>query len=301
MQLNAPAVRAPRLATRVRARLGSLHWQLHARLVYRAAATYVVMAAGAIEFTDVLVHTLRQLPAESPRFVTLVALAGFPFAVVGAWFFEVRRDRAGRATAGTDEAKDDRPAAAAPPAGFINNLHAQPTPFVGRERELATVAEALARPGCRLVTVTGPGGVGKTRLALEAADRALPGFAHGVCVVPLAGIGAVDLIAPAVAAALRVPLSGQDDPGQRVVEYLREKRLLLVMDNFEHLTEGAPLVSQVLQSAPGVRVLATSRERLGVPGEHLVALHGMETADGAGDGDALRLFVEGARRVKPGF
>ncbi|HET7229604.1 MAG TPA: tetratricopeptide repeat protein [Longimicrobium sp.] len=304
MHLRIPAARAPGLA-RLRARLGSLHWQLHVRLVYRAAATYAVAAAGTLQLADVLSDALH-LPGGTVATLAVAFAAGFPVAVVGAWFFEVRRDRAGRAKA-VEAAQAAAPAegagaAPAAPPGYVNNLHAQPTPFIGRTRELEAVEQALARPGCRLVSVTGPGGVGKTRLALEAAGRALPHFAHGACVVPLAGVRAAELIAPAVAAALRLPLTGNDDPRRRVLEYLREKRLLLVMDNFEHLAGAAPLVGQVLQAAPGVRVLVTSRERLGLGAEQLVPLQGMEA--GAGDeedGDAVLLFMEGARRVLPGF
>jgi len=302
MQLHAPAARTPRLSA-LRTRLGSLHWQLHARLVYRAAATYAVVAAGTIQLAEVLSGALN-LPDGTVRGVVIAFAGGFPFAVAGAWFFELRRDRAGRAATQGVAADTTADTAAAAPAGYVNNLHPQPTPFVGRGCELEAVAEALGRPGCRLVSITGPGGVGKTRLALEAAGRALPDFAHGACVVPLAGVRATELIAPAVAAALRLPLSGGDDPRARVLEYLREKRLLLVLDNFEHLAGAAPLVGQVLQAAPGVRVLVTSRERLGLAAEQLVPLQGMEVAsagDQGRDGDAERLFMEGARRVIPGF
>ena len=296
MQLDAPATRAPRPG--LRARLGSLHWQLHARLVYRAAATYVGAAAGAIQLTDSLSGAL-QLPGGTVRILAAFSAAGFPLAVAFAWLFEVRRDRAGRAE---PIATPTATIEATPPAGYVNNLHAQPTPFVGRRTELAAVAAAIGRPGCRLLTITGPGGVGKTRLALEAAGAALAGFAHGVCVVPLAGVRSAGLIASAIASALRLPLSGSDDPRARVLDYLREKRLLLVMDNFEHLTDGAALLGQLLQAAPGVRALVTSRERLGLAGEQLLPLQGMEIGAAEGDeGDAVRLFVEGARRVLPGF
>ncbi|HEX8244039.1 MAG TPA: AAA family ATPase, partial [Longimicrobium sp.] len=293
MQLNAPAMRTP-LTARLRAHAGALHHQLRRRQVYRTLAAYVVAAAGTIQLGDVLSHVLP-LPPHTAQFLVIAAAAGLPLALAGAWLFNVRRERA---AAQPPEALAAPPAL---PAGYVNNLREQPTPFVGRHRELDAVAQALARPGSRLVTVTGPGGMGKTRLALEAARRALPEFAHGVCVVPLAGVRSPELIAPAVAASLGMTLSAREDPSARVLEYLREKRLLLVLDNFEHLTGGAPLVGQVLQAAAGVRALVTSRQRLGLAGEQLVPLEGMEVAGDEDGGDAVRLFLEGARRVRPGF
>ena len=297
MQPSTSAAPAPRPHV-IRRRLGSLHAQLHARSVYRTAAGYAVAAAGAIQLGEVLSHTLP-LPADTTWYLVVGSLAGFPLVLTGSWLFEVRRDRRARAAA---PGEPDPPPEPPPPAAYVDNLLPQPTPFVGRAAELAALAARLAEPGGRLVTITGPGGMGKTRLALEAAAGARPGFTHGVCVVPLAGVRSVELVAPAIAAALRLSPAGREDPLAPVLDFLREKRLLLLFDNFEHLTEGAELVGRLLAAAPGVRALVTSRERLGLPGELLFPLHGMDAAGGGGGGgDAVALFLEGARRVQPGF
>src|SRR6202008_531663 len=103
----------------------------------------------------------------------MASVVGLPVTIAGSWVFELRRARRGSAPA--------PPADPPPPAAYVSNLPPQPTPLLGREREVAALAARLADPAARLVTLTGPGGVGKTRLALEAAGHALPGFAHGVC------------------------------------------------------------------------------------------------------------------------
>lgn len=294
MQPTLFAVRAPRLQM-IRGFFTRLHAQLRVRSVYRVTAAYVVAAGGAIQLASSLAD---DLPGGTVRFLALGSAAGLPLVLAGSWLFEVRRDRRARAARPPDAEPEPEPPPAPPAATFVNNLLPQPTPFVGRARALAALLARLEEPGGRLVTITGAGGMGKTRLALEAAARAFPGFANGVCVVPLAGVRGVELIAPAIATALRLSPAGGGDPLTPVLDFLREKRLLLLFDNFEHLTEGAELVGRLLAAAPGVRALATSRERLGLPGELLFPLQGMEVD---GEGDAVALFLEGARRVRPGF
>jgi predicted ATPase len=294
MQPPAPAVRASR-ASRLGERLGALNAQLYARSVYRATATYFVACAGAIQLTDVLAHNLH-FPRGTVFYMVAASVAGLPVTIAASWMFEVRRGRRAGAPVPAPEP--------ALPAAYVDNLPPQPTPFVGRERELAALQLRLDDRAGRLVTLTGPGGAGKSRLALQAAARALPGFAHGVCVVPLADVGSAELIAPAAAAALRLPPAGGEDALLPVLDFLREKRLLLVLDDFGHVAEGAAVVGRILAAAPGVHALVTSRGRLGVPGELLFALGGMAAAGpdgGAGDGEAVRLFLDGARRVLPGF
>ncbi|MFL5540965.1 MAG: ATP-binding protein [Longimicrobiaceae bacterium] len=298
MQPTLSAVRAPRLQV-IRGLVARLHAQLRGRSVYRTAAAYAVAAAGTIQLGDVLRNSLN-LPGQTTLVLFVGSLAGFPVVIAASWLFEVRRDRA-RALRPTGDEPDPAPQPSLP-ASYVDNLLPQPTPFVGRERELTALLARLEEPGGRLVTILGAGGMGKTRLALEAAARALSGFANGVCVVPLAGVRSVELIAPAIATALRLSPAGGVNPLAPVLDFLREKRLLLLFDNFEHLTEGAELVGRLLAAAPGVRALVTSRERLGLPGELLFPLHGM-MVDGEGEdgGDAVALFLEGARRVRPAF
>ena len=162
------------------------------------------------------------------------------------------------------------------------------TPLIGRVSERATLFARLTDPACRLVTLVGPGGVGKTRLALELARALMPGmpgspFAEGVFFVPLAALSPNDLLtdtpAIVVAAALGLVLSGPDSATIQVRNYLREKALLLVFDNFEHLVAEAIRLHDLLQAAPAVKILVTSRELLALQGEWLVELAGLPFPD----------------------
>jgi predicted ATPase/predicted Ser/Thr protein kinase len=193
-----------------------------------------------------------------------------------------------------------------------HNLPAQPTPFVGREGELTELARLLADPGVHLLTILGAGGMGKTRLALEAGAAQLDGFAHGVYFVPLAPLRSVEAIGPAVADSVgfsfRADAEGgaQADPRRQLLDYLQSKHLLLIMDNFEHLPDGAEWVTAILETAPDVKVLTTSRTRLNTQGEQVFYLGGMEFPDWETPEDALeysavKLFLQSARRVQPGF
>ncbi|MCI0521576.1 MAG: tetratricopeptide repeat protein, partial [Chloroflexi bacterium] len=200
-----------------------------------------------------------------------------------------------------------------------HNLPLQPTPFVGREMELAEIRRLLDDPDCRLLTLVGLGGSGKTRLALQAAAGWLDKMPDGVFFVPLASLSAAEFIVPAIVDALRLPLSQRGVEPQEVagetggalqalfLNYLRDKRLLLVLDNFEHLLEGAGLVEAILNSAPGTRLLLTSRERLGLRGEWALEVSGLPypLADAAlaayQDYDAVQLFLQNARRSWLGF
>ena len=180
------------------------------------------------------------------------------------------------------------------------------TPFIGRERDLAALDRLLSDPQVRLLTILAVGGMGKTRLAIEAATRLVDRFPHGAHFVYLAPLQAVAAIPAALAQALDLPAKEGVSPEQQVLNFLREKRLLLVLDNFEHLLEGADLVSQILQTAPGVQVLATSRLPLNLQGEHRYHLAGMayptsELPGEALDYSAVKLFVQGARRALPSF
>jgi predicted ATPase/DNA-binding CsgD family transcriptional regulator len=176
-------------------------------------------------------------------------------------------------------------------------LPAESTTFVGRKRELAETKALLS--AARMVTLTGTGGVGKTRLALRAAEQARRGFPDGVCLVELASVPSPDLVAGTVATAFGLR-DAADDPAAALGKFLRAKRLLLVLDNCEHVVEScANLVGGVLDAAPGVRVLATSRTPLGVPGEHVSRVRPLEVPEVDGPGaaaelDAVVLFADRA-------
>ncbi|HET8630434.1 MAG TPA: BTAD domain-containing putative transcriptional regulator [Thermomicrobiales bacterium] len=196
--------------------------------------------------------------------------------------------------------------AAAPRAAARPALPPQPGPLIGRERELAALAARLADPACRLVTLIGPGGIGKTRLAIQVAVGQEATFADGACFVALAPVHPPRFLAPAIAGALGLSAQGQQDPQEHLLDALGEREALLVLDNFEHLLDGASLVAAILARAPDVKVLVTSRERLALGEEWVfpvegLAVPGEDEAGAPDDYDAVRLFVERARKVQAGF
>jgi predicted ATPase/transcriptional regulator with XRE-family HTH domain len=209
------------------------------------------------------------------------------------------------------------PSASSPPPSLSrerNNLPAQLTPLIGREREVGEVCALLRWPEVRLVTLTGPGGIGKTRLALQAAAELLDDFADGASFVSLAPIAEVAFMVPAIAEALGFVFSGQTTPKDQLLDYLSQKQLLLVLDNFEHLLDGAELLSDIVRQAPGVVVLATSRERLQLHEEWLYEVQGLSYPTGTDTTAAtakipeafstyaaVQLFVQRARQTQAGF
>lgn len=190
--------------------------------------------------------------------------------------------------------------------GPNHNLPVQSTRFVGREAELVELGRLLADQNVRLVTILGVGGMGKTRLALEAGARQLEHFQHGVYFVALGGVQAVEEIETATVQALGFSFYEGREPRQQLLDYLREKKMLLIFDNFEHLLGGKSLVGDILHAASNVELLSTSRVRLGLPEEHLFHLSGMDFPTWEPPADALeysavKLFLQSARRVRPGF
>jgi predicted ATPase/DNA-binding CsgD family transcriptional regulator len=184
-----------------------------------------------------------------------------------------------------------------------HNLPAATTPFVGRELELADLAELLAHEDIRLVTILAPGGMGKTRLALEAAKSHLPRFRNGIYFIPLVQLRAVDNIIPTIAASLNVQLSTSADPTAPLLNYLRDKTILLVLDNFEYLLDGASLITMLLEAAPGLKIVVTSRERLNLRGETVYALGGMALPTGATRTEtlncsAVQLFIQRVQMMR---
>lgn len=189
------------------------------------------------------------------------------------------------------------------------------TPFVGRQHEYTQIIALLCDPACHLVSISGPGGVGKTRLALEAAGglgaAGTQRFSDGIFFVSLSTLQAHesidDLLAAAIASALSLPLSGEDSPSEEVRQYLRERATLLVLDNAEHLLTIAPLLSRLLQDAPSLVLLVTSREPLHMPGEWNIILEGLQfpsdwqPALDLKQYDAVELFSELARMQLPDF
>jgi predicted ATPase/DNA-binding SARP family transcriptional activator len=209
-----------------------------------------------------------------------------------------------------------------------NNLPAPLAPFVGRERELAQIAERLQDPACRLLTLVGLGGSGKTRLALEAAEEQAHTFAHGVFWVPLAAVDTPEGIVPAIAQALGFTFQAAARPRQsrsqrqELLDHLRGKEMLLVLDNCEQLLAGlesaeARLLADLLAAAPAVKVLVTSRARLNLQGEEVLLVGGMDCpplqpfnppsfqssalTDDLSRYGAVALFLHAARRSRPEY
>ncbi|CAN5857605.1 hypothetical protein BH10CHL1_BH10CHL1_31700 [soil metagenome] len=184
------------------------------------------------------------------------------------------------------------------------------TGFVGRDQELSELAGLLADSTCRLLTVVGPGGIGKTRLAIQVAASQHARFANGVAFVALAPVVSVDFLPAAIGSALEFSFFGAEEPLYQIMRYLRDKQLLLVMDNFEHLLVGSGCLAELLHAAPQLKILATSRERLNLREEWVFTLDGLAyppeacaatTENYAGNYSAVQLFVQRARQVQHHF
>ncbi|MCX6021616.1 MAG: AAA family ATPase, partial [Chloroflexi bacterium] len=190
-----------------------------------------------------------------------------------------------------------------------NNLPAQPTAIIDRVRELAMALELLRSPQVRVLTFTGPGGAGKTRLALQTGADLLDDFAHGVYFVSLSPITEPDRIAPAIAQALGIPEGAGQTVFRDVAEYLHDRRLLLILDNFEQVVDGAPVVAELLAACPGVKVLNTSRATLRIRGERelpvpplsLPNVQRLPPPERLSQYGAVALFIERAQAVRPDF
>jgi len=191
----------------------------------------------------------------------------------------------------------------------LNNLPAQMTPFVGREREIAALLGLLRDPYVRMVTLTGAGGTGKTRLSLQVAAELLDEYEHGVWFVELDSIADPGLVLPAIASVLKVKESAGMPLEQRLYEQLNERCLLLVLDNFEQVIEAAPGIGKLLAAAPRVKVLTSSREVLHLRGEHdypvpplgLPESRHKQTAAVLAQYEAVALFIQHARAAQPAF
>jgi predicted ATPase/class 3 adenylate cyclase/DNA-binding NarL/FixJ family response regulator len=189
------------------------------------------------------------------------------------------------------------------------NLPIQPTALIGREQELATVGDLLRRANVRLVTLTGPGGTGKTRLAMQVAAELLDSFTDGVWFVDLAPIRDADLVIPAIMQTMGVKEQGHITPLEQLQAHLRDKQLLLLLDNFEQVVDAAPRVAELLAAAPQLKILVTSRVVLHLRGEQEFAVpplalpgqHQLPSLEHVSQYAAVALFIARAQAVKPDF
>ncbi len=208
----------------------------------------------------------------------------------------------------TENAKESTPEPVA-----RHNLPASTTPFIGRVQEVAALTRFCQDEKRRLITILGPGGIGKTRLALEVASHLVDGAAHALFFVRLAHLNDPANIISTVATALNLEFHADGrSPEQQLHDYLQQKQILLVLDNFEHLLDGVPLIQELLQNCPSLRLLITSRERLQLMGETVFTLGSLSFPTGEmppplegylegynEEFDAIQLFVETAQRLRP--
>ncbi|MDQ2964709.1 MAG: adenylate/guanylate cyclase domain-containing protein, partial [Chloroflexota bacterium] len=189
-----------------------------------------------------------------------------------------------------------------------NHLPTQLTSFIGREREVAEVVGLIGT--ARLVTLTGPGGTGKTRLSLQVAAETAGDQADGATFVAFAPISDPDLVASAIATTIGLPDAGGRPPRDRLIDHLRDRQMLLVLDNFEQVVAAAPVLGDLLREAPRLRILVSSRVALRISGEQEYpvaplelpgAEAGVRGAEAIAQNEAVRLFVDRARAVRPDF
>ena len=183
-----------------------------------------------------------------------------------------------------------------------HNLPADTTTFVGRKAEIQTIGSLLQEPNHRLITILAPGGMGKSRLAIQVAQEQLDNFADGVFFVPLQPLRAPDQIMSTIGDSIGfVFLPDARTPEQQMLDFLADKVMLLVLDNYEHLLAGTHHITDILLHAPAVRILATSREKLNLTSETIIHLQGLTYDRDGAQSDAADLFLDAVKRLTPSY
>ncbi len=186
------------------------------------------------------------------------------------------------------------------------NFPAQSTRFVGRDAELIQITELLLNPKCRLITLVGPGGVGKTRLGIQVISQLHPTPPDGIYYIPLVAHQDPTTVYQPIADALNLSFNNLSDQATQLIDHLRARHMLLLLDNFEHLISGKSFLLELLEGAPGLEIILTSRQRLNLPCETPIDVHGLSIPVDPQDPDfeqysGIKLFIQNARRVSPGF
>ena len=205
------------------------------------------------------------------------------------------------------DSKPEKPYVTRSSAGVLHNLPNQLTTFIGREEELNTARQTLLRKDVSLVTFTGPGGTGKTRLSLEVARQLVGQFKDGVFFVQLADVTNADQVIARIAQQLEVRSAGSQPLFQNLKDYLRDKDILLLLDNFEQVVSAAPVVAELLAAAPALKMLVTSRILLNLRGEHELPILPLDTPDlteplsQLAENESVQLFVARAQAAQSSF
>ena len=221
-----------------------------------------------------------------------------------AFFLKIARQE--KSTLNLDNIPLHIPLVPAPPQiTNSDNLPVLATPLVGREHEINVITRQLLEPACRMLTLTGPGGIGKTRLAIESGHQLKKRFNDGIYFISLVGVGMTEAIIPAIAETIGLSFSGPAEPITQLTSFLRIKDVLLIIDNMEHLVEGASLLGEILQNTQQVKMLLTSREQLHLHWEWLFEVQGLPIPESAGtnleNNSSVSLFVQRARQASNNF
>ena len=196
-------------------------------------------------------------------------------------------------------------APASAPEPRHTHLPVSPTSLIGREDKLSLISNQLLQPSCRMLTLTGPGGIGKTRLAIEVGRNLEPHFTDGIHFISLAGVGMPESILPAIADVLGIGFSGPADLMVQFTNSLHDKEILLILDNMEHLLDGRDLLGEILQKTHHVKMLVTSREQLRLQWEWLFEVQGLPLPEGneaeSEHNSAIELFIQRAKQTSQTF